>query len=330
MKTIVKFRLSGEGRKAALLAGLCADEYQTIEVAADAPEFREVVAAGKIGEDVCEVECCYAQQWGHVPTVREILSDLAQRASEKAADEAAKRSAALAEISEVFAARRTVTRAGSYGYGATEAKYETRQAAWPQSDMYAAELLPETAAWVAELSTTNAAAKAAAEKLSGELKAAKEAADAADKTAKAQAETERRAALGLQDGEFDYAVEGGAIMRVPCYDTGRRSKNWMATITVDANKPGGLDRDFAAKAHGDAFYILPTLSPGDALEFGADSYSARGRKSPERAYRFVVRVEVTNGNGYIVLRKCKTGKEACREGAKFAEKLATATAVATA
>lgn len=333
MKTIVRFRLSEAGRKAALLAGVCADEYQAVEVAAGTPEFAEVVAAGKISSDACELDVRYVGiDWHTVPTVRQILDDIARRAAAKATEEQTKQDTARAKVLDVFTARRVKTIQNSCGYGATEAKYETSKPDWsplpcPGSDAaYAIQLVPECAGWVAELEAANEAAQKAAAEKSAELKVAKEASDAAAKEAAAQAETERRASLGLEDGEFDYAVENGAIVRVPCYDTGHRSKNWMATITVDPSKPGGLDRDFAEKAHGDAYYILPTLSPGDAIEFGADSYSSSGRKSPERAYRVVVRIEVHDGNGYIVLRKCATGKEACREGAKLAKKVEAAVA----
>jgi len=331
MKTLIKFRLSEAGRKAALLAGRCADEYQAVEVTPGTPEFAEVVAAGKIGSDTVTLDCgqpiyhgfgdprVEATAWNHVPTVRELPDDQTRRTAALAAAVAAKEDAARQDALSVFAERRTVTRTGSYGYGATNAGYEERLAAWAPTDAEAVRLVPEAAAWVAELTVANEAAKKAAEQRHLELKAETEAAAAKAKEEAAQAESERRASLGLEDGEFDYAVENGAIMRVPCYDTGRRSKNWMATITVDPSKPGGLDRDFCEKAHGDAYYILPTLNPGDAIEFGADSYSSRGRKSPERAYRVVVRVEVQDGNGYIVLRKCGTGKEACREGAKLAK-----------
>lgn len=329
MQTIVKFRLSEAGRKAALLAGVCADEYQSVEVTAGTPEFGEVVAAGKLSGDTCELDVRYGMDWHTVPSVRQILDEMARRAAEKAAEDQAKKDAALAKVADVFARRALKTTQSWVGYGATEVKFETHAPDWrplprPGSDddaydAYASELVPECAAWVAELEAANAAAAATATEKSEELKAAKAAWAAAAKEEAAQAESSRRARLGLEDGEFDYAVENGAIMRVPCYDTGRRSKNWMAVITVDPAKPGGLDRDFAEKAHGDAYYMLPDLSPGDALEFGADSYSSRGRKSPERAYRIVVRVEVQNGGGYIVLQNCSTGKEACREGAKLAK-----------
>lgn len=338
MKTLVKFELSEAGRKAALLAGKPADARQSIEVAADAPEFAEVVAAGTLGNDTLTLDTTETlgsmwhgpsiavTAWDHVPTVRELLDDQARRAAELAAAVAQKEAAARQAVQAAFAERRTVTtvtRAGSFGFGSTEAKYETRHADWPLTDAEAARLVPETAAWVDELNAANEAAKKAAEARSKELAAEKAARDAAEKEAAEKAEAERRESLGLKDGEFDYAVEDGCLMRVPCYDSSRRAKNWMAVITVDPSKPGGLDRDFCEKAHGDAYYALPTLSPGDAIEFGADGYSARGRKSPERAYRFVVRVEVQDGNGYIVLRKCSTGKDAVKAGQKFAAELAS-------
>lgn len=316
-----------------MLAGKPADATQTVEVAADAAEFAEVVAAGKISGDTVLLDTTKhlgdywkepnvpATKWDHSPTVREMLDDQARRVAEYAAGIAAKEDAARADVLAVFSERKVETRNGSYGYGETEAKYETRHAAWTADDDEAARLVPETAAWVAELTAANEAAKKAAEARSKELATARDARVAFEKAAAEQAESERRAGLGLQDGEFDYAVEDGCLMRVPCYDTSRRAKNWMAVITVDPSKPGGLDRDFAEKAHGDAYYVLPTLNPGDALEFGADGYSSRGRKTPERAYRFVVRVEVQDGNGYIVLRKCSSGKDAVKAGKKFADEL---------
>jgi hypothetical protein len=86
-----------------------------------------------------------------------------------------------------------------------------------------------------------------------------------------------------------------------------------------------LARDFAAKGHGRGnYYRFPSADVGDAWEFGADYYSGRGRKIANRWYGYVVRVEVANGAGYVVLHECAGGKAAVKAGAKFAATLVTA------
>ena len=87
----------------------------------------------------------------------------------------------------------------------------------------------------------------------------------------------------------------------------------MAVVTVSPSSPGGLGRDFADKAKGEFYYIVPTLTKGDAVEFGADYYSGAGRKTTERWYGFVVAVTPEA----LLLRPCGTGKAAVNGGQKF-------------
>jgi hypothetical protein len=91
-----------------------------------------------------------------------------------------------------------------------------------------------------------------------------------------------------------YRIELGALAECPVWESHTRGKNWCASITPDPKSPGGLSRAFWERAKGDYFYLLPDSPPtlGTVLEFGADSYSAGGRKSPKRRYCVVTACSV--------------------------------------
>src|SRR5262249_14392556 len=127
-----------------------------------------------------------------------------------------------------------------------------------------------------------------------------------------------RAANNLEDGDIALRIEEGALATVPpnCWESHKRGKNWFARIEINPAKPGGLERDFHAKAHGAYYYLLPTLAAGDAVEFGADYYSGGGRKSPTRWYGYYVRTiaATETAPAYLVLRECASGKDAVKQG----------------
>lgn len=320
MKAIIKYQLSETGRKASILAGGDGAEVQTIEVAKDSPEFRDVVELGSLSSDAVTLNFCgYGlPRFDSVQTASELIASEKARRAENAEREAEADRQRREETLAVLTERRTKTRTNSIGYGdERSADYETHHADWPFRADESITKSPEAVAWLAELDAANEAARAAAQ---AEHEAKKAAVEAANQAA-AKAEQERRESLGMGEGDDDFAIEFGALSQVPCWESHSRSKNWMAKISLNPNSPGGLDRDFAEKAKGDCFYILPPLSPGDAIEFGADYYARSGKKRPERWHGYVVRVL----DDRIILHECKDGKSAVREGEKFAESLAAET-----
>jgi len=108
-----------------------------------------------------------------------------------------------------------------------------------------------------------------------------------------------------------YAVESGAMTEVPCWEPHSRGKNWAAVIEADPKAPGGLKRTFLKKAHGDYFYLIDGLVPGQAIEFGADYYSSSGRKNAKRVYGLVTAVT----QEFIEIAEYASHREAL-EGAK--------------
>ena len=319
MKAIIKYQLSESGRKASILAGGDGAEIQVIEVDRESPEFREVVELGSVGNDAVTLNFSgYGlPRFDSIQTAAEIIAAEKARRAEIAEREAEADRQRREETIAVLAERRTKARSNSIGYGETRAEYTTQYADWPIPRDKSISESPEAVAWLAELDAANETAKAAAQAEHEAKKAAVEAA----KQAAAQAEQERRESLGMGEGDDDFTIENGALAQVPCWESHGRAKNWMAKISLNPNSPGGLDRDFAEKAKGDCFYILPDLSPGDAVEFGADYYTSSGKKRPERWHGYVVRVL----DDRIILHECKGGKAAVREGEKFAESLAAET-----
>ena len=316
MKAIIKYQLSEAGRKSSILSGGDGAETQTIEVGNDSPEFRDVVELGSLGSDavVLDFSGYGLPKFDSIQTASELIASEKARRAEIAEREAEADRQRREETLSVLTERRITTRTNSIGYGDERAEYTTQYADWPyQADKSITES-PEAVAWLAELDAANEAAKAAAQAEHEAKKAAVEAA----KQAAAQAEQERRESLGMGEGDDDFTIDGGALSQVPCWESHGRAKNWMAKISLNPNSPGGLDRDFAEKAKGDCFYILPPLSPGDAVEFGADYYTSSGKKRPERWHGYVVRVL----DDRIILHECSDGKAAVREGEKFAESLA--------
>jgi hypothetical protein len=93
-------------------------------------------------------------------------------------------------------------------------------------------------------------------------------------------------------------IREGALTELPVvndrilWESHARGKNWMATIARDPTAPNGLARTFLAKARGDYFYLCPpgTLAVGDAVEIGADYYTAGGNATRRRWYGHVAAV----------------------------------------
>lgn len=105
-----------------------------------------------------------------------------------------------------------------------------------------------------------------------------------------------------------FAVENGAMTEVPVFEEHSRGKNWLAIIEISPTAPGGLERDFQPKAHGDYYYMVEDVEVGEAVEFGADYYSGRGRKTSNRWHGVVTAV----GADFIEMMECDSGRDACK------------------
>ena len=114
-----------------------------------------------------------------------------------------------------------------------------------------------------------------------------------------------------------FKIAFGALAECPIYETHNRGKNWLAKISVDPTVPGGFAREFARRAHGDFFYMIPSWAvPGTPIEFGADYYSARGAK---KACRFYGVIETITPD-VLTVEECNTGKDACAKALKIVRK----------
>jgi hypothetical protein len=325
MNAVIRIRLTETGRKASIMAGGDGADIQTITLTTADPLFAAIVAAGSVTNNGVVWDRTFpydgndrlAWSFDAMPTAQDVFD----RRDKIAADQAAKEAADAAERREktlaVLAARKIRNDTAWIAGGS----YKTVGPDWPYSADNAITTSPEALAWVAELDAANAAAKTVAETALAEKKAATE----AEAARKAAANEAFRIAMGLAEGDVAYRIEDGALAGVPCWESHKRGKNWMAVIETSPSSPGGLARDFATKAKGDLYYILPSLNPGDAVEWGADYYTGGGSKRADRWYGYVVdaaRAHPSNGNSYLVVHKCATGKAACKEGKEFAKELA--------
>lgn len=110
-------------------------------------------------------------------------------------------------------------------------------------------------------------------------------------------------------------IEEGALTKAPVWESHKRGRNWLAIIKLDPASPGGLERHFVTRAHGDYYYMADELVPGQPIEFGADYYTSGGRKNSTRRYYLIVE----RNEGALFLRPCSTGKEACKAAREWAE-----------
>jgi hypothetical protein len=328
----ITYTLSPTGQKAAILAGLCGTADQSVTVASDDPAFARLLDYADIRGDGTITLKAAAEwsgdtnctRWDRTPTVAEILDDIdarrVARVSEKQARTDAIRTATLACLAGRCTKPETRYNPTPYGY------YPVTVIDRPDSTDDDVTSYPEWLAWEAELDAANAASRAVWLEERADAKRAED--DA--KAARIAAERVRRESLGMVDGDDDFEFADGALTQAPCWETHKRGKNWLARICVSPSSPGGLGRDFADKAKGDSYYIIPDgwLSVGDAVEFGADYVSGGGRTTRDRWYGFVVRIDPETNDpavpGRLVLRKTATGKSAVSGGKKLAASLATA------
>ncbi len=86
---------------------------------------------------------------------------------------------------------------------------------------------------------------------------------------------------------FRTVVLNGGIASAPAYEDHHRAKNWLAILSADPVRPGGLDRRFLPRGNGEFLYVVHHLSLFDPVEFGADYVTTLGRKHPKRWYGVV-------------------------------------------
>ena len=318
MNATVTYTLTSDGQKASLLSGGNGQRKQIIEVDSSHPLFARIVSDGNIGSDgsVSLTVTDYTECFDSPQTIESIFAAADARKARKEAEEQAAKNRLRQASQEVLDARRTKQYPTTYS--GVSATYTVPD--WPYYGSSEVQESPEALAWIAELDAANEI-HAANEKARQE---AEEIARAEKKRLAAEKEAARRAALGLEDDEDTWKIEDGALTQCPVWESHKRGKNWMASISINPASPGGLDRSFFAKAKGDSYYLIgvdgSSLSPGDAIEFGADYYSGSGRPSRDRWYGCVVRVvpATETESAYVVLRQCNTGKDAVKQGQKIA------------
>lgn len=339
MNVTIRYTLNAQGQKSSILSGGNGKVDQVLTVGPEDSEFRRAVELSEINNEGNATVWCNqnsysdcvppeAPKWDHLPTPTELLDSLSARL-------AACRSKKADQTAEIRENTLTVLREKKtkidYNYlrilvdeTGGEARYDFPVADWPYPADKSVQSSPEAAVWLAELATAQEAAKAAAQTVAEEdarqkIESKKKSEE--DRKEAQRKEQERRESLGLREGDFDYNIEQNCLADVPVWEDHSRGKNWLAVISLNPSKPGGLERSFAEKAKGGLYYHLPTLNPGDAVEFGADYYSGRGKKNSKRWYGYVVRVDTER----LILHKVAGGKTAIKEGQKFAQELVKST-----
>lgn len=330
MKTTIRYRLSEQGQKQALLNGLQPTPIQETTIEKDHPRFAEFVELAEVSSEGATLDTTQriyttignnieATQWDKIPTIDELLDDHKKRQTAKEQQEQATKDAKRQETLDVIRQRKTKTtqrQAGNYPH---QVSYDQTEPDWPYLADSEIKESPEATQWLQELQQINEQAEQTAKTKSDELQ--QQAEQAANE--KREKEQLRRAALNMTDDDIDIRLEKGALCSAPCWENHQRGKNWFAIIDVDPSSPGGLSREFATKAKGSYYYLLPNnLQQGDAVEFGADYYSSRGKKSTERWYGYVKEIR----DDVLILTKSATGKKACQEAQAYLDSLTQPTA----
>lgn len=329
----IRYSLNETGRKASLLAGGTGQANQEIQLDSSDPVFARVLsraAVSESGQVTLNLATYPYPSFPEPQTALQLLEWLDAEDTRKAAEKAMAAADKRAETLAVLVERRTGKIQISQGYDRNGqevsfggvAHVNILREAPDLPDKASQELAssPEALAWIADLAIQNQARREQAmldaqPLVASVIQSEKEAAEA--KAVKQAAADARKIEMGGLASDRLFRIEDGVLMTCPCYDNGSRSKNWLAVISLNSASPGGLAREFATKARGDGVYIVSSLKVGDPVEFGADSYSSRGRRSPERWYGFVVALSAT----HIVLREVTTGKAAIKAAAKFEEAL---------
>lgn len=109
-----------------------------------------------------------------------------------------------------------------------------------------------------------------------------------------EAELAARAAARTAGPESQYCadIRNGCVDQEELggYESHRRGKNWVATVVADKSQPGGLSRDFWAKASGSWRHLPADIKAGDVLEIAHEYTTGGGRCDKSRNYIKVVAV----------------------------------------
>lgn len=337
----IEYRLSEAGQRASLISGGDGKAVQFFSIDHTHPAFATAIATADVSSDGSatldtnrslseEGQLVPPINWDTIATVEQVLEGEELRRNQLVGLIAAHRLEKTNATLEVLTNRKTTTNTRYVsGLG-----FSFLSPAWPHKHDEVVATSPSALAWLRAIEDTNAATQIEMDA----AQAAKEQSDAAaaaqaqvEKDAKEAARLARRAEMGVGEDETLLRVEDGCLANVPCYDNHSRSKNWLAVISVSPTSPGGLGRDFQEKCKGDLYYQASGLIAGTPIEFGADSYSSRGRKSPTRWYgvvtrRVVYRPGTDEEREYVVCTEHSTGKAAVKASSKLAkEEAANAT-----
>lgn len=80
------------------------------------------------------------------------------------------------------------------------------------------------------------------------------------------------------------------------YEEHERGRNWIAVITPNRAKAGGLEREFLDRVR-TTFYATDAVKAGDFIEVGADYLTTAGRRHPKRR---VFRVLILRANTWVI------------------------------
>jgi hypothetical protein len=91
---------------------------------------------------------------------------------------------------------------------------------------------------------------------------------------------------------LEAVVKNGCVDQGPIhYESHKRGRNWMATVTADKTKPGGLARSFWDKGTTSWRKLPAGLMAGDVVEVAGEYVTGGGRNDKDRIYIRIVAVE---------------------------------------
>ena len=121
-------------------------------------------------------------------------------------------------------------------------------------------------------------------------------------------------------------MERGVLLRAPVWSSAKGARNWAATIALDVNSPGGLQRSWWKRSSGPGryYYIPEGLPIGTPVEFGTNPSPSGARGALDRGgkgrrfYGYVLAIDPDA----ITFMKCADSREAVAFGAAVRSGLA--------
>ena len=83
------------------------------------------------------------------------------------------------------------------------------------------------------------------------------------------------------------------------WESHRRGKNWVATVSFDPGAPSNLARAFWKRGSGRYVAVPASLAVGEVIEVGADYYTGGGNRHARRHYHRVLAIT----SSHIVMRQ---------------------------